>query len=147
MQSMTYGPKITKGGDPGRELKIDITACSCGGFSSIKGLTTLIGKVFCVSIGDVRRWSTWGNKTRPSLKAVSMAMCWRRTGMRFSLNRTRYVALGENVRPKFVWKQRPTSSRRMMCTYPSNHLSVSLFSCTRMRSPSYVVLSEHRDRR
>ena len=96
MQNMTYGPKITNGGDPGRKPRIDITACNCGGFEEIKGLNGLIGKVCCVLIMDVKRWSARGKRTRSSLKAVSIAMCCLRTGIRFSLNRTRYFALAES---------------------------------------------------
>jgi len=54
-QDMTYGPKITNGGDPGREVRIDITACNCGGLQEIKALNVLIGKVSSVFIVDVRR--------------------------------------------------------------------------------------------
>ena len=133
LEELTDGPKITKGGLPIGDFRIEATAWSCGAFVD----TSLLKGFSATRDGLLIRCFSSGNKMCSSLKTVSMAWCCRRTGMRFNLKRT------WNCRPCTAglndpWKTRPTSDWRRTCTCPSYQRPfLAPRSCTRMQSPWY----------
>ena len=93
--NITYGPKTTKGNEPGGATTIDVTACNCGVLERISLLTVFESNL---GTGIFGRWDSSGNKTRDWANTVSRAWCWRCNGMRVSLKRTLYFWVVDHPR-------------------------------------------------